>query len=83
MGGARIDVGKSVLFDFDGEKLITVGEYNTPIDLYLKNKERFTRTNLSEIEGAGSNCLTSGVLLGNDLDLKSKLECLRDPFPLH
>ena len=83
MGGAKIDVGKSILFDFDGEKLITVGEYNTPIDLYLKNKERFTRTNLSEIEGAGSNCLTSGVLLSNDLDLKSKLDCLRDPFPLH
>jgi len=83
MGGAKIDAGKSILFDFDGEGLIAIGEYSTPIDLYLNNKERFTRTNLSEIEGAGSNCLTSGVLLSNNLNLTSKLECLRDPFPLH
>jgi hypothetical protein len=83
MGGIRIDGGKSSLFEFTEEGLSIIGEYNDPIDLYLNNKERFTRTNLSEIEGSRNNCLTSGALIRNDLNLKSKLDCLRDPFPLH
>jgi hypothetical protein len=83
MGGIRIDEGKSALFEFTDEGLIIIGEYSDPVDLYLNNKERFTRTNLSEIEGSRNNCLTSGALIRNDLNLKSKLDCLRDPFPLH
>jgi hypothetical protein len=83
MGGVRVDVGKSVLFELSVEGLINLGEYSTPIDLYLNNSERFTRTNLSEIEGSKSNCLTSGFLMQSDISLKSKLDCLRDPFPLH
>ena len=83
MGGVKVDVGKSVLFALSGERLINLGEYSTPIDLYLNNRERFTRTNLSEIEGSKSNCLTSGLLMQSDISLKSKLDCLRDPFPLH
>ena len=83
MGGVKVDVGKSVLFALSGERLINLGEYSTPIDLYLNNRERFTRTNLSEIEGSKSNCLTSGLLMQSDLSFKSKLDCLRDPFPLH
>ena len=83
MGGVRVDVGKSVLFELSSEGLINLGEYSTPIDLYLKNRERFSRTNLSEIEGSKSNCLTSGLLMQSDISLKSKLDCLRDPFPLH
>ena len=83
MGGVRVEVGKSVLFALSGERLINLGEYSTPIDLYLNNRERFTRTNLSEIEGSKSNCLTSGLLMQSDISLRSKLDCLRDPFPLH
>lgn len=83
MGGVRVDVGKSVLFELSGEGLINLGEYSTPIDLFLDNRERFTRTNLSEIEGSKSNCLTSGFLMQSDTSFKSKLVCLRDPFPLH
>ena len=83
MGGVRVDLGKSLLLELAGDGLFNLGEYSTPIDLYLNNKERFRRTNLSEIEGSNSNCLTSGVLLRNELGLKSKLDCLRDPFPLH
>jgi hypothetical protein len=83
MGGVRVDVGKSVLLALSGERLIYLGEYSTPIDLYLNNRERFTRTNLSEIEGSKSNCLTSGLLMQSDISFKSKLDCLRDPFPLH
>ena len=83
MGGVRVDVGKSVLFALSGERLINLGEYSTPIDLYLNNRERFTRTNLSEIEGSKSNCLTSGLFMQSDISFKSKLDCLRDPFPLH
>ena len=83
MGGVRVNGGKSVLFELSGEGLINLGEYSTPIDLYLNNRERFTRTNLSEIEGSKSNCLTSGLLLRDNISLKSKLGCIRDPFPLH
>ena len=83
MGGVRVDVGKSFLFVLSGERLINLGEYSTPIDLYLNNRERFTRTNLSEIEGFKSNCLTSGLLMQSHISFKSKLDCLRDPFPLH
>ena len=83
MGGVRVDVGKSFLLELAGNSLIKLGEYSTPIDLYINNRERFRRTNLSEIEGSKSNCLTSGLLLQSDTSLKSKLGCLRDPFPLH
>jgi hypothetical protein len=83
MGGVAVDGGKSVLFEFTEKGLTIIGAYKDPIDLYLNNKERFTRTNLSEIEGSQDNCLTSGALIRTDLNLKSKLDCLRDPFPLH
>jgi hypothetical protein len=83
MGGVKVDIGKSFLLELAGESLVKLGEYNTPIDLYINNRERFRRTNLSEIEGSKSNCLTSGLLLQSDKSLKSKLSCLRDPFPLH
>jgi hypothetical protein len=83
MGGVAVDGGKSVLFEFTEKGLTIIGAYRDPIDLYLNNKERFTRTNLSEIEGSQDNCLTSGALIRTDLNLKSKLDCLRDPFPLH
>ena len=83
MGGITIDEGKSTLFELTEDGLSIIGEYGNPIDLYLNNKERFTRTNLSEIEGSRNNCLTSGALIRNGLNLKSKLDCLRDPFPLH
>lgn len=83
MGGVRVGTGKSILMELTGDGLINLGEYSTPIDLYLNNRERFRRTNLSEIEGSKSNCLTSGLLLRSHISLKSKLDCLRDPFPLH
>ena len=83
MGGERVDVGKSSLLKLAGDRLVKLGEYSTPIDLYINNRERFSRTNLSEIEGSESNCLTSGLLLQSDMSLKNKLGCLRDPFPLH
>lgn len=83
MGGVRVDVGKSSLLELAGNRLVKLGEYSTPIDLYINNKERFRRTNLSEMEGSESNCLTSGLLLQSDMSLKNKLGCLRDPFPLH
>jgi hypothetical protein len=83
MGGIRIDKRKSLLMEFTEEGLSIIGQYSDPINLYLNNKERCSRTNLSEIEGSRNNCLTSGVLMRGDLNLKSKLDCLRDPFPLH
>jgi hypothetical protein len=83
MGGVRVGSGKSILLELTGDGLINLGEYSTPIDLYLNNRDRLRRTNLSEIEGSKSNCLTSGLLLRSHISLKSKLDCLRDPFPLH
>jgi hypothetical protein len=83
MGGIKIEKRKSTLMEFTEERLSIIGQYSDPINLYLNNKERFSRTNLSEIEGSRNNCLTSGALIRSDLNLKSKLDCLRDPFPLH
>jgi hypothetical protein len=82
-GGVAVDGGKSILFEFTDKGLTIIGTFKDPIDLYLNNQDRFTRTNLSEVEGSKNNCLTSGALIQNDLVLKSKLDCLRDPFPLH
>jgi hypothetical protein len=83
MGGIRIDKRKSTLMEFTEDGFSIIGQYSDPINLYLNNKERFSRTNLSEIEGSRNNCLASGALIRGDLNLKSKLDCLRDPFPLH
>lgn len=83
MGGIKIDKRESTLMEFTEDGLNIIGQYSDPINLYLNNKERFSRTNLSEIEGSRNNCLTSGALIRGDLSMKSKLDCLRDPFPLH